>query len=85
MVKRREFLAELAAAGAAIGAMFVVPTPICPAVVGTRSAVVSIHMDQPYIDKTGKAIPYHPPRGMRSGAVVERLSEEAFRRMQCYA
>jgi hypothetical protein len=42
-------------------------------------------MDQPYTDKTGKAIPYHPPRGMRSGAVVERLSEEAFRRMQCYA
>jgi hypothetical protein len=42
-------------------------------------------MDQPYLDTTGKAAPYHPPVGARSAAPVAHLSEEAFRRAQSYA
>ena len=45
-----------------------------------RAAVVSFHMDQPYLDQSGAAMPYYPPPGMRSGDAVAHLSEEAFRR-----
>lgn len=48
---------------------------------GHGSPVVSFHMDQPYLDMTGTAIPYYPPPGMRSGESAARLSEEVFRGM----
>ena len=48
---------------------------------GGGSPVVSFHMDQPYLDMTGTAIPYYPPPGMRSGDAVAQLSEEVFRSM----
>ena len=50
-----------------------------------RCEVVSFHMDRPYLDTSGTATPYHPPRGMRSASPVAHLSEEAFRTICCYA
>jgi len=40
--------------------------------------VVSFHMDQPYLDMTGTAIPYIPPAGTRSGQPLAELSVEEF-------
>jgi len=48
-------------------------------------AVVSFHMDQLYVDRSGTAVPYRPPLGARSGQVVADLTEEAFRRTCPYA
>lgn len=50
----------------------------------TRPAVVSFYMDRLYLDLTGTAAPYLSPLGMRSGAPLAHLSEEAFRRAQLY-
>ena len=90
MLTRRDFVAKLAVAGAAIGAFALAPGAACAAQgsassVQSRTPVVSFHMDRPYIDPTGTAMPYRPPGGARSGAPAARCSEEAFRRMQCYA
>ena len=89
---RREFVAQAVAAVAAIGAFSAAPGAAA-AVFGearaalwpARKPVVSFHMDRPYLDPTGMAKPYYPPRGLRSAEPAARLSEEAFRRMQCYA
>jgi len=86
---RRGFLGKLAVAGAALGGTWLIPGGM-PAAVAVKSRevrvdVVSFHMDQPYLDTTGKAAPYHPPAGARSAAAVAHLSEEAFRRVQSYA
>jgi hypothetical protein len=81
MLTRRDFMAELAAAGAAIGIM---PPGVLAAISRARSVVVSIHMDQPYIDETGRALPYLPPDGLRAGASVAELSESEFRRRFVY-
>jgi len=43
-----------------------------------REPVVSFHMDQPYLDMTGTAVPYHPPAGTRSGQPIADLSVEDF-------
>ena len=40
--------------------------------------VVSFHMDQPYLDMTGTAVPYIPPAGTRSGQPLSELSVEEF-------
>jgi hypothetical protein len=40
-----------------------------------RPAVVSFHIDRPYLDTTGMAEPYLPPRGTRSGQRLAELSE----------
>jgi hypothetical protein len=90
MVTRRDFVAQLAAAAAAISALWLAPGAGLLAETSASSGracreVVSFHMDQPYLDPTGTAMPYRPPSGARSGAPVARFSEEAFRRMQCYA
>jgi len=45
-----------------------------------RPAVVSFHMDQPYLDWSGTAVPYYPAPGARSAQGVAHLSEEMFRR-----
>ncbi|HEX4003012.1 MAG TPA: hypothetical protein VHX36_10215 [Candidatus Acidoferrales bacterium] len=98
MLTRRTFVAQLAAAAAAVGAVVAVRGAVRGAVRSaaraagasastraTRRPVVSFHMDRPYIDRTGTAMPYDPPRGARSAEPAACLSEEAFRRMQCYA
>jgi hypothetical protein len=41
--------------------------------------VVSFHLDQPYLDVTGRGVPYLPPRAFRSGQYIADLSEHAFR------
>jgi hypothetical protein len=79
MQTRREFIAGAAAAGAAIVASSLAPAMIFAAPPLARPAVVSIHMDQPYIDMTGRAIPYHPPAGARSGDPVAHFTEAQFR------
>jgi hypothetical protein len=84
MLTRRDFVAKLAVAGAAIGAFSTARGAICAAAPPARPAVVSIHMDQPYIDVTGTAMPYRPPSGARSAEPVAHLAEEAFRGAHCY-
>jgi hypothetical protein len=81
MLTRRDFMAELAVGGAAIAAM---PANVFAAVPRLRTAVVSIHLDQPYIDATGRAMPYLPPDGVRAGMPVAHLSETEFRRRFVY-
>jgi hypothetical protein len=46
---------------------------------GHCSPVLSFHMDQPYLDVTGTAVPYYPPPGVRSGDSAAELSEDVFR------
>ena len=46
--------------------------------------VVSFHLDQPYLDLTGRAIPYLPPAGLRSGQALAQLSEFALRSAHPY-
>jgi hypothetical protein len=80
MLKRRAFMAQLAAAGAAMAATAVLmPLRAVAAAPRGRAAVVSIHMDQPYLDLTGRAQPYVPPNGVRAGASIAHLSEAEFR------
>lgn len=47
-------------------------------------AVLSFHLDEPWVDGTGLAQPYRPPSGCRSGARVARHCEETLRRLNCY-
>ena len=85
MLTRRDFISELAFAGAAMAPMAMLPAGIFAAVPAVRTAaVVSIHMDQPYLDTTGRAFPYVPPNGVRAGAPVAHLSEAEFRRRFAY-
>jgi hypothetical protein len=85
---RRRLLARLAAASAAVGATWLVPG-ISIAAQGDsheiRNEVVSFHMDQPYLDPTGRAAPYYPPAGARSASPVAHLSEEMLRSAQSYS
>jgi hypothetical protein len=90
MLTRRDFVAKLAVAGAGLGAICAargagLSVDAAPDAPTTRREVVSFHMDRPYIDRTGTAMPYYPPRGARSAEPAARLSEESFRRIQCYA
>ena len=39
--------------------------------------VVSFHLDQPYLDMTGRGVPYIPPPAMRSGQSIADLSDHA--------
>jgi hypothetical protein len=76
---RRTFMGAIVLGGAALvapaGALF----SQAERAGGHGSPVVSFHMDQPYLDMTGTAIPYYPPPGVRSGDSAARLSEDAFR------
>ena len=85
MLTRRDFISELAFAGAAMAPMAMLPAGIFgPGPMCARAAVVSIHMDQPYLDTTGRALPYVPPNGVRAGAPVAHLSEAEFHRYFAY-
>jgi len=46
----------------------------------SHRAVVSFHLDQPYLDWSGTAVPYYPPPGARSAEVAAHLTEEMLRR-----
>ena len=80
MLTRRDFIAQTAGAGAALGLAAAFPFVPLAAAPSPRP-VVSFHMDRPYLDATGTALPYLPPDGLRSGEPAARLSEEQFRRM----
>jgi hypothetical protein len=86
MLTRRDFMTELAVAGAALATIAVLPAKIFAAAAPARGvsnhAVVSIHLDQPYLDATGRALPYVPPDGLRGGAPIAHLSEAEFRTQQ---
>jgi hypothetical protein len=89
MLTRRDFVAKLAVAGAAVGAFAIAPGAVLQVETSAASQrvpreVVSFHMDRPYVDRTGTAMPYRPPRGARSAEPVAHLTEEAFRGAQCY-
>jgi hypothetical protein len=87
-VTRRALVKYLAWGSAAL-ALF---ARACPAGLITENSeaawrnapVVWFYMDRLHLDRTGAAIPYRAPRGMRSGAPLAHLSEEAFRRVQLY-
>jgi hypothetical protein len=81
MLTRRDFMTECAVAGAAMAAM---PATVFAAIPRARSPVIAIHMDQPYVDATGRALPYLPPDGVRGGMPVAHLSETEFRRRFVY-
>lgn len=85
---RRAFVKSFVCAGAALTmfprAFHAALTASGHSAVPVRGPVVSFYMDRPYLDLTGTAIPYVAPRGMRSGAPLAGLSEEAFRRTQVY-
>ena len=82
---RRDFVGRLAAGGAAAGAALMMPEGMwCArllAIDGERKPVVSFHMDQPYLDLTGAALPYLPPDGVRSGEPAACFDEAVFRGM----
>ena len=80
---RRTFMGVIALGGAAMvapaGADALLPQ--AERAGGQRSPVVSFHMDQPYVDRSGTAMPYYPPPGVRSADAAAHLSEEVFRGM----
>jgi hypothetical protein len=80
MLTRREFVAELGAGAVLVATQ----AKICAAMPRGRSVVVSIHLDQPYVDTTGRALPYFPPPGLRAAAPVAHLNETEFRRRFVY-
>jgi len=41
--------------------------------------VVAFHMDQLYVDWSGKATAYIPPAGLRSAEILRQLTEKEFR------
>src|SRR5215468_1729827 len=41
--------------------------------------IVSFHVDRPYLDLTGSGMPYVPPPGLRSAAMLAHLDETTFR------
>jgi hypothetical protein len=69
---------SLAQSGAVAQSGRVAPSP-------RLSAVVSFHLDQPYLDESGRGLPYRPPRGLRSGQGLAELSELEFRTLMPYS
>jgi hypothetical protein len=69
---RRDFLVTVPVASGAIALM--------PSLALTPVPVVAFHLDQPYVDLTGLGKPYVPPAGVRSGAPLAALSDEALSR-----
>lgn len=91
-IKRRDFLSKVAIVFAGAAVVWIdggrtLLRAVSPALVElscNSTPVVSIHMDRPYLDATGRAVPYYAPIGMRSGEPVAHLTEEAFRSQLCF-
>lgn len=77
---RRSLLGRLAALASALAANAFRPLLSNVASPQQGHAIVSFHLDRPYLDWSGTAIPYHPPLGARSGQAAAHLTEEMFRR-----
>jgi hypothetical protein len=87
-VSRRDFLVKLTIAGGALQAWPAVnwiATADASVVPAGAMAVVSFHMDQPYLDSTGTAAPYLPPAGSRSAEPLCACDDELLRYHHCYA
>jgi hypothetical protein len=88
---RRQFVARAVAAGSIVGSVpalaltrAAVPrqaaasASVSSAVssrIGEVVPVVSFHLDRPYVDLSGEAIPYRPPAGARGGEAIAELGE----------
>jgi hypothetical protein len=81
LMTRRAFVGALVTAGAALS---VLPGEVFHGTVRPARPVVSFHMDQPYIDHSGTALPYLRPLGARSAEPVAHLSETTFRKQHVY-
>lgn len=68
---RREFLYSAPLAGVALA----VGTPLVARLALNGVPVLSLHLDQPYLDPTGTAQPYRPPAGMRSAEALACMSD----------
>jgi hypothetical protein len=44
------------------------------------AAVLSFHLDQPWLDATGRADPYHPPLGARGAAPLAQFDDATLAR-----
>ena len=91
MTSRRAFVGQVAAGlvvARAVPAAVAQALREVPEVAASGHApttpVVSFFLDQPYLDLTGREMPYIPPQGLRSGEPLARLSEEAFRSAHCW-
>jgi hypothetical protein len=71
-LSRRDFLFSVPLAGGAIAFM--------PRLAITPMPVMSFHLDQPYMDRSGEEKPYVPPAGMRGGAPLASLGDDALSR-----
>jgi hypothetical protein len=86
---RRTFVRGIALAGAAFGfipcaratGLFAAPdaSRISSPELNSSHAVISFHMDQPYLDASGSALPYNFPEGTRSVALAAGWSENVLR------
>ena len=71
-LSRRHFLVAVPVAGTVFA--------LAPSLAIRMPPVLSFHLDRPYVDLTGREKPYIPPVGMRSGAPLASLSDEALAR-----
>jgi len=78
---RRRFVSQLATAASALAVVGLegVFAPTASRSEGRRS-VVSFHLDQPYLDRSGTALPYYPAPGARSAEAAAHFTEEMLRR-----
>ncbi len=83
-VTRRNFLGLLTAACAAASIPAAKLLGHTADVPFERRPVVAFHMDQLYVDRTGKAVPYRPPAGYRGAEPLAHLSETELRMQYCY-
>jgi hypothetical protein len=68
---RREFLYSIPLAGSAL----VIGTPLVARLALNGVPVLSLHLDQPYLDPTGTAEPYRPAAGLRSADAIAGMSD----------
>ena len=81
---RRGLLGRLAALVSALAMLPLRPLGFRAVPPPESRAIVSFHLDRPYLDWSGTAFPYHPPLGARSAEVAANLTEEMLRRTLIY-
>jgi len=80
MTRRSLFRALATLASALLGVGFIGLFPSTVFRKENRRAVISFHLDHPYLDWSGTAVPYYPPPGACSAEAVAQLPEEMLRR-----